>query len=216
MELSEMNRFRHAARRLFRANLKSVSVQAISSPLMDAIGAVGIALLLLLGHDRMVQGTMSLGDFTSLFIITSSASSIPCANLRSTYNSFQQALGASGRDVLFRFMDAQGSMYAKRSAPLLTPSRIPSQFENVGFACESDGEIKPVLNGIDLDVKRGEVPSRLWDRAEDGKSTLLNLIPRFFDVTGGRILIDALKPSPVCARTDRQRNPGDRCSATKL
>ncbi len=50
MELWEMNRFRRAARRLFRANLKSVSVQAISSPLMDALGSVGIALLLLLGR----------------------------------------------------------------------------------------------------------------------------------------------------------------------
>src|ERR1700685_1477259 len=68
MEFWEMNRFRRAARRLFRANLKSVSVQAISSPLMDALGSVGIALLLLFGRQRILHGDMTAGSFITFLI----------------------------------------------------------------------------------------------------------------------------------------------------
>ncbi len=188
MELWEMNRFRHAARRLFRANLKSVSVQAISSPLMDAIGAVGIALLLLLGRDKIMQGTMSLGDFI-VFIVAVFSLYDPVRKFALYYNSFQQALGAS--EEIFRFMDAQDDVREKKRAAVLRGFKDSIQFENVGFAYESDGEIKPVLSDIDLDVKRGEVVAIVGPSGA-GKSTLLNLIPRFFDVTGGRILIDGL------------------------
>jgi len=188
MELWEMNRFRHAARRLFRANLKSVSVQAISSPLMDAIGAVGIALLLLLGRDKIMQGTMSLGDFI-VFIVAVFSLYDPVRKFALYYNSFQQALGAS--EEIFRFMDAQDDVREKKRAAVLRGFKDSIRFENVGFAYESDGEIKPVLSDIDLDVKRGEVVAIVGPSGA-GKSTLLNLIPRFFDVTGGRILIDGL------------------------
>src|SRR5438270_5521142 len=68
MEVWGMNRFRRAARRLFRANLKSVSVQAISSPLMDALGSVGIAALLLLGRTRIQNGGMTAGSFVTFLI----------------------------------------------------------------------------------------------------------------------------------------------------
>jgi len=63
-----MNRFRRAARRLFTANLRSVSVQAISSPLMDALGSVGIALLLLFGRQRILHHDMTAGSFITFLI----------------------------------------------------------------------------------------------------------------------------------------------------
>src|ERR1700742_3781200 len=68
MELWEMNRFRRAGRRLFDANLKSVKVQAISSPLMDALGSVGIALLLLLGRGRILHHEMTAGSFIAFLV----------------------------------------------------------------------------------------------------------------------------------------------------
>jgi subfamily B ATP-binding cassette protein MsbA len=186
MELWEMERFRRAARRLFRANLRSVSVQAISSPLMDAIGAIGIALLLWLGRQEILHQRMTLGQFI-VFIVAVFSLYDPVRKFALFYNSFQQALGAS--EEIFRFMDAQDDVVEKKRAHVLRGFKDLIRFENVDFAYESDGELKPVLHGINLDVKRGEVIA-LVGPSGAGKSSLVNLIPRFFDVTGGRIVID--------------------------
>jgi subfamily B ATP-binding cassette protein MsbA len=186
MELWEMDRFRGAARRLFRANLRSVRVQAISSPLMDAIGSVGIALLLLLGRERIQQGTMTIGSFLG-FIIAVFSLYDPVRKFAMFYNSFQQALGAS--QEIFRFMDAQDDVVEKKRPFVLKGFKDWIAFEDVGFGYESDGEVKQVLNGIDLTVARGEVIA-LVGPSGAGKSSLVNLIPRFFDVNQGRILID--------------------------
>ncbi|HEY4382598.1 MAG TPA: ABC transporter ATP-binding protein [Acidobacteriaceae bacterium] len=186
MELWEMDRFRGAARRLFRANLRSVSVQAISSPLMDAIGAIGIALLLYLGRQQIQYHRMTLGQFI-VFIVAVFSLYDPVRKFALFYNSFQQALGAS--EEIFRFMDAQDDVIEKKKAQAVRGFKDSIRFENVGFAYESDGELKPVLHGIDLDVKSGEVVAIVGPSGA-GKSSLLNLIPRFFDVSSGRILID--------------------------
>jgi ATP-binding cassette, subfamily B, bacterial MsbA len=187
MELWEMNRFRRAARRLFRANLKSVSVQAISSPLMDALGSVGIALLLLLGRQRILHGSMTAGSFIT-FLIAVFTLYDPVRKFALFYNSFQQALGAS--EEIFKFMDAQDDVQEKKRAFVLKGFSKGIEFENVGFAYESeDGETNQVLHGINLTVHPGEVIA-LVGPSGAGKSSLVNLIPRFFDVNEGRILID--------------------------
>jgi subfamily B ATP-binding cassette protein MsbA len=186
MELWEMDRFRHAARRLFRANLRSVSVQAISSPLMDALGAMGIALLLLLGRNKIMHGTMTLGDFI-VFIFAVFSLYDPVRKFALYYNSFQQAMGASVE--IFRFMDAEDDVVEKKHALVLKGFKNSVCFEQVDFAYESEGETTEVLHSIDLDVKRGEVIAIVGPSGA-GKSSLVNLIPRFFDVTGGRITID--------------------------
>ncbi|QHN05519.1 ABC transporter ATP-binding protein [Granulicella sp. WH15] len=186
MEIWEMKRFRRAARRLFTANLKAISVQAISSPLMDAIGSIGIALLLLLGRDRIKLHQMTEGSFIAFLIATFTLYD-PVRKFALFYNSFQQALGAS--EAIFEFMDAQDDVREKRKAPELKGFHEEIRFENVGFAYEDNGEMKPVLHGIDLAVQRGEVIA-LVGPSGAGKSSLVNLIPRFFDVASGRILID--------------------------
>jgi subfamily B ATP-binding cassette protein MsbA len=186
MELWELARFRRAARRLFHANLRSVRVQAISSPLMDAIGAVAIALLLFLGRQEILRGVMTLGDFM-LFIFAVFSLYDPVRKFAGYYNSFQQALGAS--EEIFRFMDSQDDVVEKKRAVVLKGFKESIEFENVGFYYKQDGEVKPVLCDINLGVKRGELVAFVGPSGA-GKSTLVNLIPRFFDVTSGRILID--------------------------
>jgi subfamily B ATP-binding cassette protein MsbA len=187
MELWEMNRFRRAARRLFRANLKSVSAQAISSPLMDALGSVGIALLLLFGRQRILHGDMTAGSFIT-FLIAVFTLYDPVRKFALFYNSFQQALGAS--EDIFKFMDAQDDVQEKKRAYVLKGFSEGIQFDNVGFAYEAeDGETKQVLHGINLEVQPGEVIAFVGPSGA-GKSSLVNLIPRFFDVNEGRILID--------------------------
>jgi len=187
MELWEMNRFRRAARRLFRANLKSVSVQAISSPLMDALGSVGIALLLLLGRGRIQHHEMTAGSFIA-FLVAVFTLYDPVRKFALFYNSFQQALGAS--EDIFKFMDAQDDVREKRRAFVLKGFEQGIRFEDVGFGyVGDDGETAQVLHGINLDVKPGEVIA-LVGPSGAGKSSLVNLIPRFFDVNQGRITID--------------------------
>lgn len=186
MEMWEMNRFRKAARRLFDANLKSVKVQAISSPLMDLIASMAIALLLLLGRWSIQQKQMTAGSFIT-FLIAVFTLYDPVRKFAAFYNSFQQAIGAS--DEIFRFMDATDDVQEKKRAFVLKGFKEEIQFEHVGFAYESEGEVKPVLHDINLTVKRGEVIA-LVGPSGAGKSSLVNLIPRFFDVNEGKILID--------------------------
>jgi ATP-binding cassette, subfamily B, bacterial MsbA len=187
MEMWEMNRFRRAARRLFDANLKSVKVQAISSPLMDLIASIAIALLLLLGRESIKYKQMTAGSFIT-FLIAVFTLYDPVRKFAAFYNSFQQALGAS--EEIFKFMDAVDDVQEKKRAFVLRGFSKGIRFEDVGFAYASeDGETKQVLHGINLTVQPGEVIA-LVGPSGAGKSSLVNLIPRFFDVNAGRILID--------------------------
>ncbi|HXE09152.1 MAG TPA: ABC transporter ATP-binding protein [Acidobacteriaceae bacterium] len=186
MELWETERFRNAARRLFRANLRSVSVQAISSPLMDALGSVAIALLLYLGREEIRHHALTLEEFIA-FIVAVFSLYDPVRKFALYYNSFQQALGAS--EDIFRFMEAQDDVVEKKRPFLIKNFKESIRFEDVDFAYEVDGETKPVLHGINLEVKRGEVLA-IVGPSGSGKSSLVNLIPRFFDVCGGRITVD--------------------------
>ena len=187
MELWEMNRFRRAARRLFDANLRSVKVQAISSPLMDLIASIAIALLLLLGRESIKYKQMTAGSFIT-FLIAVFTLYDPVRKFAAFYNSFQQALGAS--EEIFKFMDAVDDVQEKKRAFVLKGFSEGIRFENVGFAYASEeGETKQVLQGINLTVQPGEVIA-LVGPSGAGKSSLVNLIPRFFDVNEGRILID--------------------------
>lgn len=187
MELWEMKRFRTAAKRLLKANLKSVSVQAISSPLMDFIGAVGIALLLTIGRDAIKAHQMTAGSFIAFLVATFSLYD-PVRKFAMYYNSFQQALGAS--EEIFHFMDAQDEVVEKKKALALKEFEREIVFHNVSFAYHAEGdETRSVLNNISIEVKLGEVIAFVGPSGA-GKSSLVNLIPRFFDVTGGTITID--------------------------
>ncbi|GAA3768063.1 ABC transporter ATP-binding protein [Terriglobus aquaticus] len=188
MELWEMARFRRAARRLFRANLRSIGVQALSSPLMDALASIAIALLLKLGRDRIVSHRMTAGSFIT-FLIAVFTLYDPVRKLAMFYNNFQQALGAS--EKIFQFLDEEDELPESPSAHRLQAFKESIQFRNVGFFYKDEEDLtpRPVLRSIDLTVQRGELIA-LVGPSGSGKSTLVNLIPRFFDPTSGTIQID--------------------------
>lgn len=186
MELWEMNRFRRAADKLLTANMRSVAVQSISSPLMDALGSVAIALVLMLGRDRILHGGATVGSFIA-FLAAVIALYDPVRKMPTYYNSFQQAVGAS--EEIFRFIDEQDEVRERKKAIALKGFGGLIEFRDVRFGYERDGKAKEVLHGISLTVRRGEVVA-LVGPSGAGKSTLVNLLPRFFDVTGGAILLD--------------------------
>jgi len=185
-ELWEILRFKTAARRLFRANLRSVRIQSISSPLMDTIGAIAIAMLLLLGRNEIKHGHMTIGAFGA-FIILLFKLYDPVRKFAYFYNSFQQALGASAS--IFGFFDTKDDVKERPHAVTLKKFQQAVQFENVGFSYSTAEGEHQILHNIDLEVRAGEVLAVVGPSGA-GKSTLVNLIPRFFDVTSGRILID--------------------------
>jgi ATP-binding cassette, subfamily B, bacterial MsbA len=182
----EIARFRGAARRLFRANLRSVAATAISSPLMDVFGAIGIALLLILGREEVKHGAMTPGIFVA-FITAVFSLYNPVRKFAQFNNNFQQALGASSE--IFKFMDIEDEVREKPHAKRLPPFAKNVQFDHVSFTYGSEGEDARVLHDINLEVRRGEVVA-IVGSSGSGKSTLVHLIPRFFDATQGRLLID--------------------------
>jgi len=186
MELWEMGRFRRAADRLLHANMRSVAVQSISSPLMDALGAVAIALLLFFGRNRIVHGSWTSGMFIA-FLAAVIMLYDPVRKLPVYYNSFQQAAGAS--EEIFKFLDAQDEVVEHKGAVKLRSFSDSIEFKDVHFSYDQEGEPKEALRGVSLKVKRGEVVA-LVGPSGAGKSTLMNLLPRFYDVSAGAILID--------------------------
>jgi len=183
MERWEMSRFRNAAKKLLHINLKYVRAQAITSPLMEVLGAVTIIFLLLYARDRILHQELTTGMFVS-FIYALFKMYEPVKRLSGINNSFQQAIGASAK--VFELLELREEIAEKPDARTLLPFSRSIAFENVYFSYDG-GE--PLLKNICLEVKAAEVVAIVGPSGA-GKSTLVNLIPRFFDVDRGRVLID--------------------------
>jgi subfamily B ATP-binding cassette protein MsbA len=197
----EISRYRGAARRLFRANLRSVAATAISSPLMDIFGATGIALLLLLGREQVKHGEMTPSIFVA-FITAVFSLYNPVRKFAQFNNNFQQALGASSE--IFKFMDIEDEVREKPHARRLPSFTKTVQFDHVSFTYGSEGKDARVLHDINLEVQRGEVVA-IVGSSGSGKSTLVHLIPRFFDATQGRLLIDGCDVRDVTLASLREQ-----------
>jgi subfamily B ATP-binding cassette protein MsbA len=185
-ELWESLRFRGAARKLFRANLRSVLAFALTGPVMDLVGAVAIALLLLLGRDHIKTGYFSAGIFVA-FIVAVFKLYDPVRKFAIYNNNFQQALGASA--AIFQFLDEEDEVREKPGAARLPAFREAVRFENVGFSYGGNGDERGILRDVTLEVQRGEVVAIVGSSGA-GKSTLVHLIPRFFDVSSGSLKLD--------------------------
>jgi subfamily B ATP-binding cassette protein MsbA len=154
---------------------------------MDVLGVVGIALLILIGRGRIAHNQMTAGVFVA-FITAVFSLYNPVRKFALFYNNFQQALGASSE--IFKFMDIEDDVREKPRAKVLPKFAGSVRFERVSFAYANEGaEAHEVLRDINLEVRQGEVLAVVGSSGA-GKSTLVHLIPRFFDVTGGRLLID--------------------------
>jgi subfamily B ATP-binding cassette protein MsbA len=188
MERWESQRFFEAARNLFKANMRSVRAQALSSPMMDIIGYVAIALLIWIGRNQIKSdAAFSAGRFVG-FIIAVFKLYDPVRKFALFNNSFQQALGASSE--IFRFMDEEEDIKEKPGAIALPPFRESVRFEDVSFSYGGEnGQEACILRNINLETRAGEIIAIVGSSGA-GKSTLVQLVPRFFDVTAGAIKLD--------------------------
>ena len=183
----ESNRFREAATRLRRSNLKYVAQQAIGSPLIEFLGAVTIVLLVTYARTQIVQGRMSTGEFTS-FVIALLMLYEPVKRLVGIHNIFQQALGASQK--VFEYLDRAIGVAEKPDAKELKRFTRAITFEKIGFRYPNAMETA-VLDDVDLEVKAGQIVA-LVGPSGAGKSTLASLVPRFYDATTGAVRIDGV------------------------
>ncbi len=181
----ESRRFHAAARRLKSSNLRYAAQQSISSPLIEFFGALTIVGLLTYARNQIKSGAMTIDSFTT-FITALLMLYEPVKRLTGIHNIFQQALGASER--VFEYLARTEDIREKPNAPRLERFAKGIVFENVSFRYPTSPN-GFLLKAISLEVKSGEVVA-LVGPSGAGKTTLVNLVPRFYDVTQGRVLID--------------------------
>lgn len=182
MEKYESKRFQAESERLFKLNMKSVSVKALSHPVMEVLGAVGIAAVVFYGGYNVLHGHSTPGTFTS-FLAGVLMLYEPVKRLTNVNNSINT--GIAGAERVFRVLDRIPDIQDKPGAKELPPVSHSIDMENVYFGYENT----PVLRNINLSIKVGEVVAFVG-MSGGGKTSLVNLIPRFYDVSEGRILID--------------------------
>jgi len=185
MEEYERRRFNAELRRLFRIGMRVARIKALSSPMIEVLGAAATVGILWLGASTVAAGTRSLGTFGA-FIAAMLIVYRPFKSLSSTNNKIQQGLVAAER--VFEMMDEPSDVPDAPGAIELPLGRHSVEFEQVSFRYGSN---PPVLRDINLKIGAGEVVA-LVGMSGGGKSTLADLIPRFYDVNQGRITIDAI------------------------
>jgi ATP-binding cassette, subfamily B, bacterial MsbA len=182
MEKYENERFAAENERLFKLNMKAVSVNAISHPLMEFLGGLGIAAVIFYGGYNVVQGNSTPGTFFS-FLAALLMLYEPVKRLVNVNNTIQQ--GIAGADRVFSIIDRVPDIADKPGAPELPAIARSIDVDNITFCYEKTA----VLKNISLSIKAGEVVAFVG-MSGGGKTSLVNLIPRFYDVSAGRILID--------------------------
>jgi subfamily B ATP-binding cassette protein MsbA len=184
-ETYEVNRFREAARRLLKTNVKYVLQQSLSSPLIDMMAAVTIVILVTYARTQIKVGMLTAGNFTS-FVIALLMLLEPIKRLVGIHNIFQQAIGASHK--VFEYLDYHEEIVEKAGAARLGGFEREIVFENIYF--HYPGAPSGFrMEGLHLTVKAGEVVA-LVGPSGGGKTTLANLLPRFYDVNAGAVKID--------------------------
>lgn len=182
MEEYENRRFAKENEHLFKLALKSVSVNAVSSPFMEFLGGIGIAAIIFYGGYQVINGVSTPGTFFS-FLTALIMLYEPVKRLTNVNNTIQQ--GIAGAVRVFSIIDIVPDIINDADAIELPKISRGIDIRNVTFRYEET----PVLKNIDLSIKAGEVVAFVG-MSGGGKTTLVNLIPRFYDVSQGKILID--------------------------
>lgn len=197
MEDYEIRRFSQENERFFRIFLKRVRVRAISHPLMELLGGIGVALLIWVGGYSVIRGELTPGTFFSfmaaLFMLYAPVRDLSKVNLE-----IQEGLAAAGR--VFELLDTAVEIKDEDGAIPLPPISKGIEFRDVYF--KYDGE--PILEGINLSVRVGETIA-IVGMSGAGKTSLVNLLPRFYDVQEGQILIDGYDIRKVTLKSLRDQ-----------
>ena len=190
----EHSRFVDENNKFFRLNLKSVKIEQLVSPLMETIGSIGVAAVIIIGGKDVIDGHINMGAFfsflTALFMLYT-----PLKRIVNIYNRMQDAIAASERT--FFLMDKVSQI--KDGEKELNEEINLIKFKGVRL---SYGD-KEVLKGINLEANKSEFIA-LVGSSGGGKSSLMNLLMRFYDVNGGEILINGINLKDIKIHSLRQ------------
>ncbi|MFZ3218369.1 MAG: ABC transporter transmembrane domain-containing protein [Candidatus Acidiferrales bacterium] len=184
MEGFEIGKFRDAARSLLRENMRWIRAIAATGPIMDVLGAVVISMILLYARGEIKMGRMTIGSFGAFTFALFKAYE-PIKRLGGIYQLFVQALGTSSQ--VFRLLDLPEEQLELPGAVALPPFSQSVEFDNASFTYD-DGT-SPTLQHINLKVPAGAVVAIVGSSGA-GKTTLVNLLPRFHAATAGEVRID--------------------------
>ncbi|MFH2218793.1 MAG: ABC transporter ATP-binding protein [Pseudomonadota bacterium] len=182
MEAYEKERFFEKTLYIFKLEMKAVIARSLSSPIMEFLGGLGIAFIIWYGGSKVIDGTSTAGTFFS-FMAAVLMLYDPVKKLSGLNNAVQQGLAASDR--VFDIIETETSIKEKENPVIIKRGPHRVTFEDVYFKYDD----VMVLKNINLDVMAGEILA-LAGMSGGGKTSLVNLIPRFYDVTRGKIRID--------------------------
>ena len=184
MESYEKKRFFNKTLDLFKLEMKAVVARSLSSPIMEFLGGLGIAFIIWYGGYKVITGSSTAGTFFS-FMAAVLMLYDPVKKLSGLNNAVQQGLAAADR--VFDILEMESDIKEKKTPLAIKRGSHRVTFENVFFKYDD----VMVLRDINLDVKAGEVLA-LVGMSGGGKTSLVNLIPRFYDVTRGAVRIDEM------------------------
>ena len=199
-ERHEAERFGLASERLYRTNLKITSTVSLLPPIMEFLGGVAIVALLWYGRARIGEGALDTGRFLA-FIFAAFMMYTPIKRLSRVNANLQQAIAAATR--IFEMLDTHSEVLERPGARPLAAVTRGIDFKDVSFAYD-DGAGKAVLKNVSFGARAGQVVA-LVGLSGAGKTTLVNLLPRFYDVTGGSIQIDGVDIREVSLKSLRQQ-----------
>ena len=193
----EIARFTEACRESVRIVLRTVTIRSISSPLMESLGGLCVAGIIWYGGYSVIRGDSTPGSFisflTALLLLYEPVKRITRMNV-----TIQQGISAAQR--VYGILDLEPDIRDKPGAEEITTVSRGVEYRNVTFGYDD----QPVLKGVNLSVRAGEVLA-IVGTSGGGKTTLVNLVPRFYDVWDGEILIDGRDVRDVTMRSLRDQ-----------
>ena len=185
-EERETRKFQGASGYLYRTNMKVTSVLSALPPMMEFIGGLAFAGALWYGSQEIASGRLTTGEFIG-FIAALFMMYGPAKKLSRVNANMQQAMAAAER--IFEMLDTHSEVRERADAKPLPPFRSSVEFREVQFSYP--GAEQATLDGVTMSVRAGQTIA-LVGRSGAGKTTMVNLVPRFYDVTGGAIVIDGV------------------------
>ena len=197
-EAYEIDRFEAQNMHNFRAQMKYVKLSATLTPTIEFVAAIGVTMILWFGGNSVIDGDITAGALVAFLTYAVNISN-PIKRLSKVFANIQRALAAADR--VFDVLDLPELIQNKPNAQLLPHVKGNVSFNNVSFAYNVD---EPILDGVSFSATPGQVVA-LVGPSGAGKSTVASLLPRFYDVTGGSIVIDGLDIREVTMESLREQ-----------
>ncbi len=197
-ESHEIEQFEHENQRNFRAAMKATKLSSLLSPLVEFSAAIAVTVILWYGGYNVVTGVISAGSLIAFLIYAINLSN-PVKRLSQVYSNIQKSMAAGDR--VFEILDTEPEVKEKPNAKDLPELKGDVEFDNVSFSY--DGE-KNALDSLNLHVPAGRIIAVVGPSGA-GKTTIANLLPRFYDVTDGALRIDGVDVRDVTFKSLREQ-----------